>query len=277
MKIYGTQNTNMSSAQKSSLKTMIDIASEMGESGEITAQKVEDIKVAFSRLKAEVAETGNTGKSFFSQIGNRLTDMNSKFIAQFFSWQDWIRYIQQGIQVVTELDTAFTEMRKVSDETTQSLKNYQETTFDVADAVGTTAAQIQNSTADWMRLGESMDEAAESAKASNILYNVSEFESIDEATESLVSMSQAYKDLDKMEIIDVLNNIGNRYSISTDGLATALQDSASSLETANNDLNEAVALTTAGNAVTQDPSSVGAGLRTISLRLVGRHLCPNMQ
>ena len=72
-----------------------------------------------------------------------------------------------------------------------------------------------------------------------------------------------------MDIIDVLNNIGNNYSISTDGLATALKDSASALVTANNDLNEAVSLTTAGNAITQDPSKVGAGLRTISLRLVG--------
>lgn len=61
----------------------------------------------------------------------------------------------------------------------------------------------------------------------------------------------------------------NNYSISTDGLATALKDSASALVTANNDLNEAVSLTTAGNAITQDPSKVGAGLRTISLRLVG--------
>lgn len=60
-----------------------------------------------------------------------------------------------------------------------------------------------------------------------------------------------------------------RYGISTDGLATALKDSASALVTANNDLNEAVSLTTAGNAITQDPSKVGAGLRTISLRLVG--------
>lgn len=67
-------------------------------------------------------------------------------------------------------------MRKVSNETVQSLKNYQATTFDTADAVGTTAKQIQNSTADWMRLGESMDQAAESAKDANVLLNVSEFE-----------------------------------------------------------------------------------------------------
>ena len=41
-----------------------------------------------------------------------------------------------------------------------------------------------------------------------MLLNVSEFSGIDAATESLVAMSQAYKDLDKLSIIDELNNIG---------------------------------------------------------------------
>lgn len=61
----------------------------------------------------------------------------------------------------------------------------------------------------------------------------------------------------------------NNYSISTDGLATALQKSASALKTAQNDLNEATALVTAGNAIVQNPDSVGAGIRTIALRLTG--------
>lgn len=212
---------------------------------------------------------GHAGRSFFDTLKNSGFHQLAAQMAGMFGFYDVINLGKEGFNVVRELNTALTEMRKVSDETVQSLKNYQATTFDTADAVGTTAKQIQNSTADWMRLGESMNQAAESAKDANVLLNVSEFEGIDEATESLVSMSQAYKDLDKMDIIDVLNNIGNNYSISTDGLATALKDSASALVTANNDLNEAVSLTTAGNAITQDPSKVGAGLRTISLRLVG--------
>lgn len=212
---------------------------------------------------------GRAGRSFFDTLKNSGFHQLAAQMAGMFGFYDVINLGKKGFNVVRELNTALTEMRKVSNETVQSLKNYQVTTFDTADAVGTTAKQIQNSTADWMRLGESMDQAAESAKDANVLFNVSEFEGIDEATESLVSMSQAYKDLDKMDIIDVLNNIGNNYSISTDGLATALKDSASALVTANNDLNEAVSLTTAGNAITQDPSKVGAGLRTISLRLVG--------
>ncbi len=217
---------------------------------------------------AEV-ETGRAGRTLWDTLKNSGFHQIAAQIAGMVSVYDVINLGKEGFNVVRELNTALTEMRKVSDETVQNLKDYQATTFDTADAVGTTAKQIQNSTADWMRLGESMNQAAESAKDANVLLNVSEFEGIDEATESLVSMSQAYKDLDKMDIIDVLNNIGNNYSISTDGLATALKDSASALVTANNDLNEAVSLTTAGNAITQDPSKVGAGLRTISLRLVG--------
>ena len=217
---------------------------------------------------AEV-EAGRAGRTLWDTLKNSGFHQIAAQMAGMFGVYDVINLGKEGFNVVRELNTALTEMRKVSAETVQGLKDYQATTFDTADAVGTTAKQIQNSTADWMRLGESMNQAAESAKDANVLLNVSEFEGIDEATESLISMSQAYKDLDKMDIIDVLNNIGNNYSISTDGLATALKDSASALVTANNDLNEAVSLTTAGNAITQDPSKVGAGLRTISLRLVG--------
>lgn len=217
---------------------------------------------------AEV-EAGRAGRTLWDTLKNSGFHQIAAQMAGMVGVYDVINLGKEGFNVVRELNTALTEMRKVSDETVQNLKDYQATTFDTADAVGTTAKQIQNSTADWMRLGESMNQAAESAKDANVLLNVSEFEGIDEATESLVSMSQAYKDLDKMDIIDVLNNIGNNYSISTDGLATALKDSASALVTANNDLNEAVSLTTAGNAITQDPSKVGEGLRTISLRLVG--------
>jgi hypothetical protein len=55
---------------------------------------------------------------------------------------------------------------------------------------------------------ESLDEASESAKTANILLNVSEFDNIEDATKSLVSMGQAYKDLDKMTIVDKLNEVG---------------------------------------------------------------------
>lgn len=255
--------TNYSKEAKLGLRALRD------ELESANPRNLKEITSEIINIENAEIRAGRAGRSFFDTLKNSGFHQIAAQMAGMFGVYDVINLGKEGFNVVRELNTALTEMRKVSDETVQSLKDYQATTFDTADAVGTTAKQIQNSTADWMRLGESMNQAAESAKDANVLLNVSEFEGIDEATESLVSMSQAYKDLDKMDIIDVLNNIGNNYSISTDGLATALKDSASALVTANNDLNEAVSLTTAGNAITQDPSKVGAGLRTISLRLVG--------
>lgn len=61
----------------------------------------------------------------------------------------------------------------------------------------------------------------------------------------------------------------NNYAISTDELATALQKSAATLSLMGNTIDEAAALVTTANATIQDADSVSAGLRTISLRLVG--------
>lgn len=61
----------------------------------------------------------------------------------------------------------------------------------------------------------------------------------------------------------------NNYAISTDGIASALQNSAAALSVAGNDMDEAIALVTAGNQIIQDPKKVGNGLRTIALRLTG--------
>lgn len=65
------------------------------------------------------------------------------------------------------------------------------------------------------------------------------------------------------------SNSLNNFSISTDGLASALQRSASALKTAGNNIDESIGLITAGNQVVQDPESVGAAMRVISLRLTG--------
>lgn len=230
---------------------------------------VSDLTAQFIRLQSQIREAGQEGRSFLDVLKDKAFYGFVGQLGTYFGFNDFVRYIGEGVNTIRELDTAMTEMRKVSDESVASLKNYQKATFDVADAVGTTAIQIQNSTADWMRLGLSLDDAKEAAKDANILLNVSEFDNIEDATKSLVSMSQAYKDLDKLTIVDKLNEVGNNYAISTDELASALQRSSATLSLMGNTIDEAAALVTTANATIQDADSVAAGLRTISLRLVG--------
>lgn len=221
---------------------------------------VKELHTEWTRVAVAEREAGREGKKFWDLVTDKaFSNRAAQLVSYYLSFTDIIRYTQEGIKVIRELDTALTEMRKVSDETVSSLERLQDVSFDLADDVGTTAKAIQDATASWMRLGESLEEAKQSAQDANVLFRVSEFESIDEATESLVAMSAAYKDLEKSQINDVLNEIGNNYAISTDELASALQKSAATLSIAGNDIYEAAALVTAGNAVLQDADSVGTG------------------
>lgn len=261
---YLQRNTKISEEAKAKLKAyMTELKSGSA------STNIEHIHTEFLKIAQAEREAGREGKSFFSVIKEKVFYGAAGSIASYFGINDLIQYGRQGIETVRELNTALTEMRKVSNESLGTLKEYQSTTFDTANDVGTTAKQIQDSTADYMRLGESLQDAAESAKTANVLLNVSEFDNIEDATKSLVSMGQAYKDLDKMSIVDRLNEIGNNYSISTDELASGLQKSAATLSLMGNTIDEAAALITTANSVIQDSDSVSAGLRTISLRLVG--------
>ena len=222
----------------------------------------------FYELKAAINSSGKSGLSMLDKWKKRLESVGLYF-ASFASIYDVINKLRQGFEIIVQYDDSLTEMKKVSDETMVTLKDFQQASFNLGNTVGTTGSQIQASTADFMRLGESLEDAAQSALDANTLFKVSEFGTIEEATEALISMSQAYQELEKSEINDIMNYVGNNFAISTEGLATGLQKSAAALKTAGNDIYEAVSLITAGNTIIQDADQVGAGIRTISLRILG--------
>lgn len=156
-------------------------------------------------------EAGNTGGTFISMLTERFKSLGA-YLLSFVSFYRVIGVFKDGINIIHELDDALTEMQKVSDESLSSLREYQKSTFDTANQIGTTAAQLQTSTADWMRLGEDLQTASQSAQTANVLFNVSEFDNINDATTALVAMSAAYEDaangLGKEQIVDRLNLIG---------------------------------------------------------------------
>lgn len=271
MKIFKSQNTNMSGSQKAELDQIIKYAETMQQSGEEVASEVENIKVRFAGLKAEVNETGNTGKNFFDQIGNRLTDMNSKFVAQFLSWQDWIRYIQQGISTIRDLDEAMTEVRKVSNATEAQYKSFQKTISSTAKEIATTNKELLNSSADFLRLGYNLDEASDLAKNATLFVNVGDGVDINAATEDMITAMKAFdiQAKDSIKIVDDYNQIGNQFALSATDIGEAMKRSASALETGNNSFEESIALITAMNEIVQNSENTGNTLKVFSLRLRG--------
>lgn len=271
MKMFRAQNTNMSSSQKQNIDEIISYAEELARDGKVTAEETEKIKISFSELKANVASAGNMGKDFIDQIGTRLTDMNSKFIAQFLSWQDWIRYLQQASQIVTQINTNIVELAKVSEQTSKQIYNDFNSYANIAKEMGSTISDTISATADWSRNGYNIPGAKELAEVALLYKNVGDGINIDEANESLISTLRGFKlEADQAEhIVDVFNEVSNNEAISSSGIGNALQRSAASFNAANTSLEKSVALVTATNSVIQDPDKVGNMWKTVSARIRG--------
>lgn len=72
-----------------------------------------------------------------------------------------------------------------------------------------------------------------------------------------------------MEIVDRMNAVGNAFATSSGDIGVALQKSASAMKSANNTLDETIALYTAAQTTVQDADVVGTALKTLSLRIRG--------
>ena len=195
--------------------------------------------------------------------------------SSYFSVASIFMHAEQGIRSMFEqvklIDSAMTELKKVTNETDESYNRFLSNTASRAKELGTTIDGLVSSTADFARLGYSFEESQGLAEVANIYAVVGdEIEGVEDATQSLVSTLAAFRheigdmsnDEFALSIVDKMNEVANNYAISSGGLGQALQRSASSMAAANNTLDETIALITAANEVAQNPEKVGNAFKT---------------
>lgn len=102
-----------------------------------------------------------------------------------------IGQIKQGIQYVKDIDSALTELKKVTDETDETYAKFLNTMAQTGANVGATTSDLTNMAANWARLGYNIEQAGDLAKSTAVLLNVSEFTDADKASEALISTIQA--------------------------------------------------------------------------------------
>lgn len=178
--------------------------------------------------------------------------------------------LQQVYKNVVDIDTAMTELKKVTDETASTYNKFLDGAADRAKMLGATLSDTVTATADFARLGYSLDEASNLADSAIVYKNVGDgIDSINDASESVISTMKAFnvEATKSMNIVDKFNEVGNNFAISSKGVGDALLNSASALAAANNDLDQSIALVTAANSVVQDPTKVGTALKTVSMYL----------
>lgn len=236
-----------------------------------------NIKSEFRNVQKEAKALGLTGLTTFDKLKYKLKEYMA-----YFSVAEVFMYASQGLRDMFEqvkaIDSAMTELKKVTNETDAAYSQFLENAASRAKEIGTTIDGLVSSTADFARLGYGFKDAQGLAEVANIYAVVGdEIESVETATESLISTMAAFKDQADgmsnsdfaMSIIDKFNEIGNNFAISSGGIGEALERSASSLNAANNTIDESIALITAANTVVQSPDTVGTAFKTISMRIRG--------
>ena len=265
------QNTAMPKDLRNQFESLRDKIDETRNSAEgINKVKYDKLKGELARLESEFAKTGKTGASMLDKLSRKAKDFIA-YIFTYVSFQDAIQVVKQGYEYVKEIDKQMIELEKVSDMSDARLAQSFDNSIESAKDLGSTISDVISATADWSRLGYDADAAEELAEVATIYKNVGDGIDIGTANESLISTLQGFKmeASEAMKIVDAFNEVANRMPIDSAGIGEALQRSAASFNAANTDLNSAISLITATNAVVQDPTRVGNMWKTVSMRIRG--------
>ena len=270
-KIDAWLETN-SAASKRFGSTLLDLKAKAENCDRVTLNHLEK---QFTKVDKEAEKAGLKMRNF----GDRIKDQIKQYSA-YLSVAEVFMYVTQAMKSmfdqVLAIDTAMTELKKVTDETDASYNNFLSNASSRAKEIGTTIDSLVTSTADFARLGYAFGDAQGLAEVANIYAVVGDdIEGVEGATQSLISTLTAFKDEANglndsdfaLSIVDKMNEVSNNFAISSGGIGEALQRSASSMMAANNSLDETIALITAANTVVQDPDAVGRLMPTIKVAI----------
>lgn len=185
-----------------------------------------------------------------------------------------VAMVKQGLREVynnvLELDTAVTELKKVSKMTGDEMNEYLDRTATSARELGANISDLVNSTADWKRLGYTDKDSEELARVSALMANVGD--QIDNATTAssyLISTMQGFGLVadDAEHLLDCMNQIANTEPVSMNDLGIIMQKSSAAMSAAGNTYQETLSLAAAVNGVLQDSEASGTYLKTLSMYL----------
>lgn len=236
---------------------------------ERTNAELDEMKKNFIDIQNSARQTGKLGLSLFDSIKQQA----SKFV----QWFGVSSVVTTGIgqfkkmyQAVLDIDTAMTNLYKVTDETDERYTKFLDNACDKAGELGRTVSSLVEQTANWSKLGYSLDDAERLAEISSIYANVGEVDD-ETAVSDMVTAMKAFniEASNAITIVDRLNALGNKYATSAKDLGTGLSNSASALALAGNSIDETLAMITAMTEITQDASESGNALKILSMRLRG--------
>lgn len=218
---------------------------------------VDKINRSFRTMSSEAQAAGVNGLSFFDKI--------KEDALKFTSWMSLTTVIsgisREAVKFynnVVDIDTAMTDLRKVTDNTNQQYAEFFDNIGQKAKDLKIDLSDLISQTAEWGKRGYSLDEAETLATNSGIYSVVGE---VDNATavQDLTTVMKSYNMTvdESINIVDKFNAISNKYAVSASDIGDMLSRSVSSLSVAGNTLDQAIAMGTAITEITGDAAEAG--------------------
>ena len=268
---------HMTSNIKAQYRALADEIDNLIKTGSVLPGTLDRITKSFIELNAQDAKT----KGFLRSVADRTREMNVKFLGQFFSFYDIIRYGREIFGVIQELDTALVDLRKTTSMSTQELDEFYYSSNKIAKQMGVTTQEIIQQAANWSRLGYSTKEASEQMAAlSSQFAAISPGMDVEKATDGLVSSMKAFHvEVESVEsdLMDPINRLGNTMATTNEEIVDMLERSSAAMAAANNSIDETLALESAAVQITRNAETTGTAFRTISMRIRGKSLPPYME
>lgn len=104
-------------------------------------------------FKVQTQDTLTSFKQFATALKGDIKGMFSAFIGGVSGLYAAGRYIKEGIEFVKELDSALTELKKVTDETEETYDKFLDTAAKTGARIGSTLSNMTSATAEFAKLG----------------------------------------------------------------------------------------------------------------------------
>ena len=244
------------------------------------AVRLNNIQAEFAELKKQAQLTGVATMSLSDRLKMQFQRYSAYFSIATVMFEA-TRAAKEMYQAVLEVDTAMTELKRVTDLTTDGYDKLYDKMIGTAKEYGAALSDIISATADWSRAGFDAETANGLAGITTMYQHIADLD-YDEAVQNLLTTYKGFeKELTSSEmfgddtvaavgyVADILNELDNNYSVTAAGVGEALKRSAASLDVAGNSIQETAAMVTGIVEVTQDPEKAGNALKVVSMRLRG--------
>lgn len=202
------------------------------------------VATGMGAVVTETTKATKATKSWGSALGDTF-----KKVAYFGAVTAGIQLATQGmrsmIDQVRELDASLTELKKVSNLSGEGLKAYAQQAGEVGLTVGRTASEMVDASTSFVKSGYSEQQALQLAEVASKFQNVADSEvEAGDAANFIISQMKAFgiEATNASRVIDVVNEVSNKYAVSSTDLSTALSKTASAMAAGGNSYEETIGL-----------------------------------